>query len=142
MECFILDSAPPKPTVQKPPNTQQKPLQQQPAQSAIRVTTVPGTVSAPSRKSARHHKPVSYAELDDPGNADSPRVTDKLEELAEKIEPPPGLPNFGPMEKPPAKQGDIYYVVREQNPSGPWIRARLSTSIPVGGFYCPFQMIF
>ncbi|XP_049824476.1 histone-lysine N-methyltransferase eggless isoform X2 [Aethina tumida] len=126
------DSAPPKPTVQKPPNPQQKPLQQQPAQSAIRVTTVPGTVSAPSRKSARHHKPVSYAELDDPGNADSPRVTDKLEELAEKIEPPPGLPNFGPMEKPPAKQGDIYYVVREQNPSGPWIRARLSTSIPVG----------
>ncbi|KAG5879504.1 hypothetical protein JTB14_004729 [Gonioctena quinquepunctata] len=93
----------------------------------IRVDT--GTDSSP-RKSARSHKPVSYVELDDLGNSNSPKVNTPNEKSPD-LEPPKDLPPILPIDRPPPQVGENYYIVRE-NSQGSWIRARLQVIIPPG----------
>ncbi|KAJ8917329.1 hypothetical protein NQ315_002351 [Exocentrus adspersus] len=85
------------------------------------------------RKSSRAHKPVSYVELDDPNNSNSPKVTTPVEKSAD-AEPPKNLPPMLPIERPVPKVGEIYYIVRE-NSHGSWIRARLQAVITPGTSY-------
>lgn len=54
------------------------------------------------RKSARIHKPVSYVELDDPGNSNSPKVTTPNDKSPD-AEPPKDLPPALPIERPSPK---------------------------------------
>ncbi|CAG9830658.1 unnamed protein product [Diabrotica balteata] len=89
------------------------------------VRTEPSMELSP-RKSSRSHKPVSYVELDDPGNSNSPKVN-----ISPDVEIPKDLPPVGPVEKIEPKIGEIYYIVRENFQTN-WIRARLQTKIPPG----------
>ncbi|CAH0548832.1 unnamed protein product [Brassicogethes aeneus] len=115
---------------QQPAATQQ---QQAPAQKAPGVAAPSPSSQAAQRKSARAHKPVSYAEMDDPGNSNSPVVAGGAaadEAPPPKMDPPKDLPAFGAVEKPPPKVGMILYIYRQVNPAGSWIRARLMGIIP------------
>uniref|UniRef100_A0A6P7FBF2 Histone-lysine N-methyltransferase eggless n=1 Tax=Diabrotica virgifera virgifera TaxID=50390 RepID=A0A6P7FBF2_DIAVI len=93
--------------------------------SSLLVRTEQSMEMSP-RKSSRSHKPVSYVELDDPGNSNSPKVT-----MSPEVEMPKDLPPVGPVVEIEPKIGEIYYIVRE-NFQTSWIRARLQTKIPAG----------
>ncbi|KAJ8953721.1 hypothetical protein NQ314_007331 [Rhamnusium bicolor] len=101
-------------------------------QSSATIIKVDPTQESP-RKSARAHKPVSYVELDDPGNSNSPKVTTPNDKSPD-VEPPKDLPPVSPIERPPPKVGELYYIVRE-NSQGSWIRARLQAVIAAGTAY-------
>lgn len=83
------------------------------------------------RKSTRSHKPVSYVELDEIGNSNSPKVdTPPVAEM----EPPKDLPQIVPIVRTPPQIGEIYYIVRENSQSN-WIRGRLQVIINPGSLY-------
>ncbi|XP_056637289.1 histone-lysine N-methyltransferase eggless [Diorhabda sublineata] len=81
------------------------------------------------RKSTRSHKPVSYVELDDLGNSNSPKVAPPQD-----IEIPKDLPPALPIERVDPKIGDIFYIARE-NSQTTWVKGRLQTIILPGSIY-------
>ncbi|CAG9861595.1 unnamed protein product [Phyllotreta striolata] len=85
---------------------------------------------ASQRKSRRSHKPVSYIELDEPSNSNSPKVVNPTAE----IEPPKDLPQIMPLVRTSPIIGEYYYIVRENTRSN-WIRGRLQHVINPGTIY-------
>lgn len=89
------------------------------------------------RKSARSSvKQISYNEnelsnniLKAVKNKDS---QSKAEEPQEEIAVPEDLPPVGPLVKPPLELNQIYYISRQGNNTGCWLRARLMLVLPKG----------
>ncbi|XP_074026625.1 histone-lysine N-methyltransferase eggless [Leptinotarsa decemlineata] len=94
------------------------------------VIKVDASMESSPRKSTRSHKPVSYVELDDVGNSNSPKVNTPSDKSPD-LEPPKDLPPILPIDRPPPQVGETYYIVRENSQSS-WIRARLQLIIPPG----------
>ncbi|XP_044762836.1 histone-lysine N-methyltransferase eggless isoform X2 [Coccinella septempunctata] len=95
----------------------------------------------PSRKSNRRVKPVSYSEIEDITNSNSPKPatpptgTNKETEVIPVTQEPTDLPPKGPTTRPPLEINEIYYISRDGNPSGCWVRARLNNVLLPGSIH-------
>ncbi|KAL3271245.1 hypothetical protein HHI36_021737 [Cryptolaemus montrouzieri] len=100
----------------------------------------------PSRKSVRRMRPVSYAEIEDITNSNSPKpppvplpnnVKKEPINIPEVIpvEAPTDLPPVGNAIRPPLEINEIYYISRDGNPSGCWVRARLNNVLLPGSIH-------
>ncbi|KAK9874154.1 hypothetical protein WA026_002510 [Henosepilachna vigintioctopunctata] len=100
----------------------------------------------PDRKSSRNIKPVSYAEIEGKNDSNSPKPSnppalitnvkkEKEVELIPDIEQPCDLPPSGPAVRPTLEINEIYYISRDGNTSGCWVRARLNSILLPGTAY-------
>ncbi|XP_045465394.1 histone-lysine N-methyltransferase eggless isoform X2 [Harmonia axyridis] len=95
----------------------------------------------PSRKSSRRVKPVSYMEIEDIANSNSPKPitapssTNKEPDVIQITEEPSDLPPLGIASRPSLELGEIYYISREGNASGSWVKARLSSMLMPGAMH-------